>query len=448
MEALNKHGHQDLLIKNGLLVLPDGIEKGDLRIAHGMIQEYGNPLQPLPEEQVLEANGKYIVPGFIDIHNHGGQGFDFTYGNYDPEKKGFYFSNPSYLEGVTRTLRYFLHHGATRIYATTLAAPIQDLKRSLTALDAYRKAENYELGQMLAGINLEGTFIRDPAFAGAQNPEHFQPLSQDLFADLQKAAGGMIHIVNVPPDHGMESLSFIKQLSQQGVVIAGGHTGAYGAITHEAVDAGMKLAVHYFNGPSRQSYKSFHQGGAMEAFLLRDEVSLELIVDGYHIQPAYVRDAITRKEVDRVIAITDSMFVNGSTDIHRFSLAGISGSLSSDKQYLQVSNRPDTLFGSVLTPFTGFKNLVRWLSSEMNGYWTRHHPALSRDEAIWLASQLMSSNPARLSGLDKPSHETSPTGSIRKGFSADLLILSNSNNLQDMHIQECILAGKLMSDLE
>ena len=436
---------ESTLIQNGFLVLPDRVIKGDLRLSGKRIQEFNTQLSPMADERILDAGGAYILPGFIDIHNHGAVGFDFTLGAYDQEKDWFNKDDTVYLEGITRALEYFLKQGATRILATTLAAPPTDLIQAFHLLNDYLGTDPAGLAIALAGINLEGTFIKDAAFAGAQNPEYFQSASARLFDRLQDASGGNIRIVNIPPEHGIPGLELTSHLSGQGVIVAGGHSGAYGTETHQAIDKGLRLAVHYFNGPNRQSYKSFSHNGAMEAFLVRDEVSLELIVDGFHVDPAYVLDAIQRKGIDRIIPITDSLFVNGSDTINAFSLAGIPGQVSADKQYLKVAGQMDTLFGSILTPLKGFTNLLDWMTHDRNGIWIKTHSGHSKHEALVMISRMMSGNPARLLGLDKDQSTGAATGMIAQGYSADILVMDLTQSDQGMpSIRHCFLAGKMI----
>jgi N-acetylglucosamine-6-phosphate deacetylase len=309
------------------------------------------------------------------------------------------------------------------VLPTSLAAPVADLLFAFGQIAAFAGEVSEPLRHMLAGINLEGTFIKDAAYAGAQNPDYFYPLDRSLFEELQTAAGGLIRIVNLPPDHGLPGCDFTHYLSERGVVVAGGHSGATADQFDAAVAAGLRLGVHFLNGPSKSSSKSFHGGGAVESMLSRDEVSLELIVDGYHVAPAYVRDVIARKGPERVILITDSVFVNGCEGIQHFSLSGIPGQVSENGKYLQVLNKADTLFGSVLRMDRGFANVLHWLMQPMTGVWIRHHEALSPEQALIQASRMASAHPAKLLGIyEQEGDSRAGTGSIEAGKWADVVL--------------------------
>ena len=426
------------LIQNAHIVLPNSIRQADLRINdEGRISAIGK-LTGEKGERIIQANGKYLLPGFIDIHNHGALGFDFSLGLYEKSNNAFTKEKALVKEAIERTLKYYLSKGITRFYPTSLAAPLEDLKTSFQMIDQYIKAQ-LPLHHLIGGINLEGSFLKLPEYAGAQNPAYFFDADIDTFSELNKASGNRIRIVNIPPEHGSKGMELIRFASKEGIIVAGGHTGAEAEQFFEAIAEGLSLAVHFFNGPSRSSSKSFYDGGAEEAMLRSDKVSLELIVDGYHVHPAYVRDAIARKEMNRIILITDSVFVNGCEDIDTFNLGGIPGQISKNREYLQVIGKDDTLFGSVLTTDKGFSNVVNWLQEEMTGIWTRKHKKYSLEEAMLTASKMISSNPAKLLGIEQE------FGSIEIGKSADLILGDWEEGLK---IEMVISQGTIHSDFQ
>ena len=411
------------LIRGTSVVLPDQVVRADVRIRGGRIVAIGPEMLPEPGETCISGEGRYLLPGFIDIHNHGAQGFDASLGCYRAETDSFELNENAFQAGLAEALAFYHRQGVTRVLPTSLAAPVADLLLSFGQIAAFATNPEQPLRHMIAGINLEGTFIKDPAYAGAQNSAYFCALDRGLFARLQAAADGRIRIVNLPPEHGYEGCAFTRYLCEQGVVVAGGHSAATSDQFDAAVDAGLRLGVHFLNGPSKSSSKPFAGGGAVESMLRRDEVSLELIVDGYHVAPAYVRDVIARKGPERIILITDSVFVNGRSDIRYFSLSGIPGQVSENGQYLQVRNKTDTLFGSVLCMDRGFSNVINWLTQPMTGVWTRQHEALSLDEALIQASRMASGQPAQLLGIyEQEGKSGAGTGSIGVGKWADAVL--------------------------
>ncbi len=433
-----------ILFKNANLLLPDKIIRGDLKIKNGIIDEIGFQIADAKVDERIDLNGKFIIPGFVDIHNHGASGFDFSFGRYDLEKDSFDNSDESFLEGIEHALKHYYQHGVTSVLLTTMAAPLQRIEHSFSRLKTYLQME-MPYHSLIKGINLEGTFLKDPHYAGAQNPKFFYKIDARIIHRLQKVSGNLLKIVNVPPEHGEQGLELTRLLRKNNVVVAGGHTAAYGDEFLAAVAAGLSLSVHFFNGPSRSSAKGFRSGGAEEIMLKADEVFLELICDGYHIDPAYVRDAIRRKENSRIIMITDSMFANGLKELNQFELFGLGGAISDNGEYLQLVGSEDTLFGSVLCSDQGFQNVVHWLTTEMPGVWYRKHPALSLEDALCAASAFASSNPARLMGVFETKTDRPGTGSIEVGKWADLIVVNiNDNENVEINIEDVFSRGKII----
>ncbi|MFA8342472.1 MAG: hypothetical protein ACEPO8_05815 [Rhodothermaceae bacterium] len=149
-------------------------------------------------------------------------------------------------------------------------------------------------------------------------------------------------------------------------------------------------------------------------------------------------DAITRKGVDKIIAITDSMFVTGDEDLAEFKIGGKTGCVSEDKNYLYVKEKPKALFGSNLSMDKAFENLLNWFSKDIEGIWNRIHSAKELNEAVILASKLCSGNAAALLGINNE------TGTIEIGKKADLLIgnITKKENYK-FELNEVVLRGKM-----
>lgn len=406
---------RDYLVKKALVVGPNQTQTADVLVQDGTISEIKPSIATLSAIEVINGDGLVLLPGFIDIHNHGARGFDFSFGQYDHQSDCFAHTADVFMTGLRNYLEHNLTSGTTLLYPTTMAAPIEVLVKSFGWYNDFIH-QHPEWSGVLGGINLEGTFLKDPAYAGAQNPRFFYAPALDLIDELQKASSKRLSIVNLPPEHGPAGVELISKMRTQNIVIAGGHTAAFGDEFLCAVKAGLTLAVHFLNGPSRRTSKGFRLGGAEEVMLREDNVYLELICDGYHVHPSYVRDVIARKGLERVIVITDSMFANGMTNLKHFSLFGLEGEVSAQAEYLQLKGTEDTLFGSVLSMDVAYQNILRWLTNPMTGVWHRHHNALSLPEALVAGSKMTSTNPARLLGLDQN------YGSIEPGKKARLLL--------------------------
>jgi N-acetylglucosamine-6-phosphate deacetylase len=283
-------------------------------------------------------------------------------------------------------------------------------------------------GARLDGAFIEGTWTRDPAFSGAQNPEHFREPSIELFERFQAASRGIVRYAMIAPEWGESATRLIRHLHERGVLVGTGHTNCTADQYREAVRHGLRAAVHLTNGPTGGSFKPFAGGGALEAALTLPDVYAEQIVDGYHVNPAYVLDIIKRKGPDRVCLVTDAMFAAAAEGIADFEVAGIRGQLSPNGKYLSVVGKRNTMFGSVLTMDVGFQNVLNWLTADSPGIWNAVHPAMRFEDALPRVSGFASANPARALRLydahDGPAGRPRGQciGSLEPGKRADVVV--------------------------
>jgi N-acetylglucosamine-6-phosphate deacetylase len=404
---------KSIRLKNGLLVTEKGIKRGDCLLQDGKIKL---PAGKTKGEKTIEIRGKYVVPGFVDIHFHGLNLFDFTLGRFNPETETFDGSKSAYRQGfemLTKTLPRF---GVTGFYIATFAASLESLKNCYANLADYLEQQKNKTltGSRLFGGLLEGSFI-SPDMAGAQDPAFVFKPSTEAFDSIQDK--GTIKLTLVGPDSGEPAVKLTRYLTDKGIIVGAGHTNAtYNQIV-DAVSAGLKYCIHFTNGPTGGSYKPFNRGGAIEAVLQLEQMYAELIADGYHVNPAYIRDIIKRKGAKKIIGITDCMFVAGSS-VKRIKIGSVSGIISDDGRYIAVENKKNTLFGSVLTINKAFENMLNWLTSDMPGIWNKKHPALDFKKALAAVSGFYSTNPCELVGL-----KSQGFGQLTDGAKADICIL-------------------------
>jgi len=427
-------------ILNGNLVLPSSVIVENLEIEAGIITNIDSRSRMKNPDRQIDATGKYILPGFIDIHTNGIAGFDLTNGVYDVPAGHFVSDEETYMKGLERALYRYLQTGVTQVILTSLAAPIDQLKKIFGYIKQYKNLGAGNWQDILGGIFVEGTFMKLFDFRGAHNPDYFYEPSLSLFDQLQDASGNMIKIVNIVPEWGMPALQLIKQLSGKNIVCAAGHSGATGWQYELAIENGLRLAVHFLNGPTGSSSKSFDGGGAVEAILRSDKMYVELIVDGYHVDKAYVLDTIKRKSCDKVIAITDSMFAAELPGLKEFEVFNVKGKVAENGEYLQIKDRDNALFGSKLIMTEAFNNLLNWLTTPNNGIWNARHEPLAFEDALTKVSAMCSRNPARVLGVDDH------TGSIATGKRADMLIggITRDDNGYRFSIDNVFLNGVLL----
>jgi N-acetylglucosamine-6-phosphate deacetylase len=325
----------------------------------------------------LDLDGSWLLPGYIDLHVHGGGGGSFTGSDQD--------------EHLTAT-RFHSQHGTTSLLATTVSSSREHLRRAVTALRETMRGQTQ--GSRILGINLEGPYISQEC-RGAQDPAGIRDPDIEEFSDLLTAGDGAVRVVTLAPERpGARSLAAAAR--EAGVVVSLGHAAATYEDVLSAVAGGATLVTHMFNGMHQ-----LHQRvpGLVGAALVSPELSCELVADGMHVHPAVVRMLIAAKGVDRVLLITDAINAAGLPDGNHVLGDGVTITVMSGRVTVQGTQ---TLAGSTLTMEQAVKNVVAFA-----------------DLSVVKASQLASTNAARLLG------RSDTTGEIRSGHLADLVVLNS-----------------------
>jgi N-acetylglucosamine-6-phosphate deacetylase len=431
-------------ITGARVVTARGIVETDVVIAGKTIRMNGGARSRASRSKkspprTLDARGMILLPGFIDIHTHGYGGFDFTLGIYDARTDTFDASPERSREALGDYVRRMPSMGVTTSFLATMAAEAHTIRERLDLLGAFLKSRPE--GTRLPGVFLEGTFISDQML-GAMNPDFVHRPDTKLFDELNPS--GLIRLVLVAPEYGRPAQTLIRHLARRGIIAGAGHTGATAEELTAARRAGLRYMVHFLNGPTGSSFKPFNGGGAVEGGLVDEKLYVELIADGYHVDPRYARDVMARKGFDRMIAISDSMFAAGAVDgpkgFRSFQVSGVYGKVSPDGKFLQVAHDLKALFGSCLDLPTAMANLMNWLTREMPGVWTRRHKPLPTDDALVAVARMMATNPARLTGLDTELG----IGRIAAGRTADLVLarLTGEPGAYKVKIHRTWIAGR------
>jgi N-acetylglucosamine-6-phosphate deacetylase len=269
------------VVRAARVVTPSGVvDGGRVEVAGDRIASVGTGEGP--------PDAAWLVPGFVDMHNHGGGGNTFTTG--DPEQ-------------ARRVAAFHLAHGTTTLLASLVTAP-HDLM--LRATQAYAPLVRDGL---LGGIHYEGPYLSH-ARCGAQNPAHLREPSTVELEVLLEAGDGTVRMVTIAPELP-GALDAIALLAAHGVVAAVGHTDATYARTHEAFDAGATVATHLFNGMRPVHHR---EPGPVVAALDDARVTCELIADGTHLHDATLRFAATVSGTGRAALVTDAMAATGMPD--------------------------------------------------------------------------------------------------------------------------------------
>jgi N-acetylglucosamine-6-phosphate deacetylase len=368
------------VLSGGRVVTPEGVlSPGWIRLAGSRIDAVGPGEPPAPTGlAVTDLRGAWVLPGFVDMHVHGGGGTSFTEGT---------------AEDARHAAEFHRRNGSTTIVASLVTAPLGDLQ-ARAALLAGLAGED-----VIAGIHLEGPFL-SAARCGAQDPRHMIAPDVDVFASLHAAAAGRLRVITVAPElPGATAL--IKAADQAGVVAAVGHTDATADITSAAVDAGASHATHLFNGMRPLHHR---EPGPVGALLDRDEVSCEVIADGVHLHDTAIRLVARAAGPGRMVLITDAMAAAGMPD-GRYRLGSVQ---------VDVAGGVARLAGAELGAIAGS-------TATMAGV-VRH--AIAAGLPVTEVAAAASTTPARVLGLGDR------TGALRPGLDADLVVCDEEFGLR------------------
>jgi len=268
-----------------------------VRVRNGRISEVGRDLAVEADEEVVDAGGLVLAPGFVDIHSHGRSGRDFC----DATDEAF-----------ATVGRDKLKDGVTGFLATGLTRPEEDLAEMCRCAEHYKASGE---GATCLGVHLEGPFF-NAEMAGAQNPAYLRKPDAAMVKRLN--AISPIRKVSLAPElEGAEEC--IRELAATGIVTSGGHSAADYDTFERARKAGMTHLTHFCNAmmPIHHLRPTMVTGG-----LLADDVFVEIITDGVHLSDPMIRLIAKAKGPDRVMIITDAMCAAGEPD-GMYSLGGL-----------------------------------------------------------------------------------------------------------------------------
>ncbi|NLJ46927.1 MAG: N-acetylglucosamine-6-phosphate deacetylase [Treponema sp.] len=296
-------GPRRVLIRGGILVTPSLVLPGgavlveDSRIAAVFPDERETRtwVEARPGAvEILDARGDYVLPGFLDLHCHGGGGFDFMDG--DPES-------------VVGTARSHLEHGTTSILPTTLASSRPALD---ACLSAFRRAKGEPGCPDFLGLHLEGPYFSQ-AQRGAQDPAHIRDPDPAEYLSILDSSDDIARWTLAPELPG--ALDMAAELVRRGILPSIGHSDATLEETFRAFDAGFTLVTHLYSAMSTvKRVGGYRVPGVLEAAWLLDGLYVELIADGRHLPPSLLRLARKIKGPDRCCLVTYAMRAAGLPD--------------------------------------------------------------------------------------------------------------------------------------
>ena len=280
-------------IVNGHVILPDGIiRNGFVLVRDGIIISVSDRDSEMPGAMILDAGGRYISPGFIDIHVHGGGGYDFMDNTVE-----------AFLEIAKTHVRY----GTTALFPTTLTGSAEDIVGTLRTYDeAYPLNES---GSEFMGIHLEG-----PYFAmnqrGAQDPQWIRDPDPKEYEYIISQSGSIKRWSAAPELKG--AIPFARYLKSKGILVSLAHTDAIYEEVLEGFENGYTLATHLYSGMSGVTRRNAYRfAGAVESAFIIDDMDVEIIADGIHLPAPLLKLIYKIKGPGKIALITDAMRAAG-----------------------------------------------------------------------------------------------------------------------------------------
>ncbi|GHV40199.1 N-acetylglucosamine-6-phosphate deacetylase [Spirochaetia bacterium] len=348
-----------------------------------------------PDTEIIDVQGAFIAPGFIDTHIHG-------FGAYGTEDGS--------ADSVLEMSRLLAQYGVTAFNPTLYPAEGETMLRRVSAAAS---AMGKETGARIMGLHLEGPFL-SPEKLGVQRRETIRPVDIPFMEQLWEAAGG--HIVNMtvaPELKGMRELALF--CIKKGIILQAGHTDAKYENMVEGMQAGILHSTHLFNAMSRLDQRNPNAAGAI---LIHPEMSCEIIADGYHVHPDLFKLLLRDKPVDKIVLITDGLkpteqetgplMANGEEVVFH------------DGVFHRKSD--DVIAGSALTMIRGIQNLVNF--------------GFSLEDAVKTAGF----NPAQVMRYRAK-------GAIIPGYDADLTVFARNPETEDLRVLLVIAGGLIKKNL-
>lgn len=363
-----------LALINARLITDDAVVKGGLVAEDGRIVQVGLGVAAPAGAEVLDLAGRYLAPGFIELHVHGGGGFSLL------------TEDPAEVEAYAR---WITSRGVSSFLVGVAGGEHERTLRALQSSAAFFERPPADAAEAL-GYFLEGPFL-NPRRKGAFPEPWLRPPDVQQFRRYVEATGGRLRLLTFAPElPGGDAL--IRAALESGVVPSMGHTDATYEEALQAFGAGVRHVTHCFNAMRPFVHRD---PGCLAAALTAPDVTCELILDGSHVHPAAAALLVRAKGVDRTVLITDAIPPAGCTG-DAIEWEGMKARVVG-----RAAVREDgSIIGSVATTDDLARNALAWLGASL-------------PEAL----RMVSRNPARVLGLD------GRKGCLRAGTDADLVVL-------------------------
>lgn len=378
-----------ILLKEGLcadkaVITADGIIQ-DI-VAADAVDRYANA-------ERIDLNGNFLLPGFIDIHVHGGGGADFMDGS---------------VSAMLLAAETHLRHGTTTIFPTTMSAGFDKIEK--TVLNYRQLSACEEASDILGGLHLEGPFI-NPKMGGAQRRDLIYPPTEEMIKAIRRNSDAIARISCAPEIANV--LEMAEKLAPFGIQFSLGHTAATYEQAELAVRAGFTSVTHLYSATSgfQKIDQKVHIGVTQAGYGI-DELYVELIADGCHVPKELLRLVYRLKGADKICLVTDAMRAAGTNVTESFL-----GEICTENRVIiddGVAKLPDksSFAGSIATMDKAFRFAVCDVGLPIED-----------------VSKMMSLNQAKLMKIDRKK------GSIEKGKDADFVVLDDGFNVAGVYVR-------------
>lgn len=367
------------LIKNISIITPyDIVDNYNIIIEEGKIVKIEEQIDERNMDKIIDGEGKYLAPGFIDIHNHGNSGYDIM---------------DSSEETIDKMAEFHLKNGVTSFLGTVITSSYENISK---AIDNIVKYNNKNDKAQILGIHLEGPFFSQEK-KGAQPSQYIKRPNMEDIKELVQLSDGKMKMVSLAPEiEG--ALGIISFLRSKGITVAMAHSNSTFQETIRGIDYGATVATHLFNGMRNFTHR---EPGIIGASLIDDRVFCEIIYDRIHLHDAAVKLALKIKGIDKIVLVSDAMRAAGLED-GVYELGGQKVTVKEGAARLKNGS----LAGSTLNLRDAVYNMVHFLN-------------ISIQDVIRMASL----SPAKAIGVDNMK------GSIEIGKDADLILLDKNINI-------------------
>lgn len=384
-------------IINGTIVTGGETFIGNVVIKDNVIDYVGTEDPKIDDAHVIDAEGLYVSPGFIDMHTHGAGGADFMDGT---------------VEAYLTAARMHAIHGTTLLYPTTLTSTNEEL---FASFETYSKAKQMNVdGAAFGGMHLEGPYF-SPIFAGAQDPRYLRNPRPEEYLEILDKCPALARWSFAPELEG--AAEFASELKKRGIVASIGHTNALFQECDAAYKAGANLMTHFYSCMSTVSRRNaFRYAGTIEYGYIQDGMNVEIIADGIHVPQDLLHLLLKIKGVDKIALVTDSMRAAGMPEG-----PSILGSLADGQEVIVedgVAKLMDrtSFAGSVATADRLVRTMVQIAGC-----------------SIAEAVRMITENPAKIMGISERK------GQVKTGMDADIVIFDDNIN-----IKNTIITGKIV----